>query len=139
MKLRVESDVMGVRLSRKKTALCLIAAGALALAFGCYLMFFETKGYVATTATIERIEEHWTGDDTTYEVYVRYTADGSVYHGKSDVYSAGYREGKQIKIFYNPNNPEQIHGDSQNMGIYLIILGPVLALIGTAYLKGKLE
>ena len=125
-------------MNRKSAAFFLMAMGVLALAFGFYLTFFQTKGYAETTAVIERIEEHGDFDDTSYDVYVRYSVDGREYHGESDFYSAGYREGKEIKIFYIPDNPEQIHGDAGHMGIYLMAIGPVLTLLGVAYLFRKI-
>ena len=127
----------------KQTAFAFMVVGVLVLAFGCYLAFFETKGYVATTAVIDRIEEYESGTDADgfteydHDVYVTYSVNGNVYTGKSDYYSGGYREGQEIKIFYNPDNPEQIHGDSKNFAIYLMALGPVLALIGTVSLFRK--
>ena len=115
----------------RETALLLMVAGVLVLAFGCYMTFFETKGYVETMAVIERIDRFTSGtDETEYHVYVSYSVNGKTYNGMSDYYSAGYREGQEIKIFYNPDDPEQIHGDAKNFGIYLMVLGPVLTLIG---------
>ena len=124
----------------KSTALAFMVVGVLVLAFGCYIAFFETKGYVATTAVIERIEEYESGIDAdgfteySHDVYVSYSVNGRLYEAKSDYYSARYREGQEIKIFYNPDNPEQIHGDSKNFGIYMMVLGPVLTLIGAVVL-----
>ena len=112
----------------KKTALIVVAViGVLALAFGIYLRYFETRGFVKTTAVIERIDENYLGtdadghDDYQYDVYVMYSADGKTYHGRSDTYSAGYKEGKRIPIYYNPENPEEIHGDSRILAVACMI------------------
>ena len=106
--------------------------GVLALAFGIYLRYFETRGFVKTTAVIERIDETYLGTDADghadyqYDVYVEYYAKGKTYHGKSDIYSAGYKEGKKIPIYYNPENPEEIHGDSRNFAVACMLLGPIV-------------
>jgi len=45
--------------------------------------------------------------------------------------------GKEVKIYYNPENPEEIHGDAKGFGLYLMILGPVLfAAAGMMSLRG---
>lgn len=112
-------------------ALAFMAAGLLMLAFGFYLMFFETKGYEKTTAVIERIEEYGSLDDEMHDVYVRYSVNGNTYDGMLDYYSPGYQVGKEIPIYYNPDNPEQIHGESRGMQIFLIAAGPVVFVLGT--------
>ena len=66
-------------------------------------------------------EEH-AGDDEEHDVYVAYSVDGKEYNALSDTYSSSYFEGKEITIFYNPDNPAQIHGDSKLLGIILMAI-----------------
>ena len=112
-----------------------VLLGFAALAAGIYMTFFERRGFKETTAVIEKIDEIYDGTDEDgmtryrYDVYVVYTVDGKEYHGVSDFYSGTYKEGKRIKIFYNPDDPEQIHGDSFGAGIYCMIIGPVLIAV----------
>ena len=108
--------------------------GLLFLGVGVYVTFFLTRGYVATTAVIERVElVPGTVDEAdTYKPYVRYSVDGSIYHAWSDVSSSSYREGKRIKIFYNPANPEEIHGSAGFVGVAAMAAGAVCMAAGSA-------
>ena len=114
-----------------------IILGLAAFAGGIFVTFIKGNGFQETTAVIERIEEVYTGtgtdsSDIDHEVYVNYTVDGKEYSGKSDYYAPGYKEGKTIKIYYNPENPAEITGNSRGMGIYMIIIGAALAVGGVA-------
>ncbi len=119
-----------------KVAIPLLIIGLLALAFGCYVYFFESRGFVKTEAVIYQIDEEFTGYDADdqaeydYDVYVHYTVNGERYSEKSDYYEGSYEVGKSITIYYNPANPHEIHGDSQNVGIYLMVVGAALAAFG---------
>ncbi len=130
-------------MGKKQFLLFAIVMGLISLGFGIYIVVFEAQGFKTTTAVIDHVDETWTGTDAdgiseyTYDVYVDYTVDGKQYHGRSDFYADGYEAGKEIKIYYNPENPEEIHGDAKGFGIYLIILGPVLiAAAGLMSLRG---
>ena len=104
--------------------------GLLFLGVGVYATFFLTRGFVATTAVIERVE--LVPGTMTYKPYVRYSVDGSIYHAWSDVSSSSYREGKRIKIFYNPANPEEIHGSAGFVGVAAMAAGAVCMAAGSA-------
>lgn len=116
-------------------SLMLALFGIGSLAYGIYTLVFENRGYKPTTAIIERIDEELTGYDAdnipeySYTVYVRYEVDNNVYQNTINYYEEGYEEGKEIKIYYNPNDINNIHADSKNMGIYLVIIGPILILL----------
>lgn len=114
-----------------------IVLGLVAIGFGVYTQFFQTKGFEQTTATITKIEETWRGyndetmeDEYDYEVYVKYSVDGKEYEGKADTYDGSYTEGKEITVYYNPSNPADIHGDSGILGFVLIGVGAVLVIAG---------
>ena len=64
-----------------------------------------------------------------YEVYVNYNVDGKDYSEKTDYYAGNYKEGMEIKIFYNPDDPAQIHGDNGTFGIVMMIGGAVITVI----------
>lgn len=117
--------------------------GFLSLGLGIHTMFFQNKGYVKTTAVIDHVDKTVTGYDNhhheeyDYQVFVNYTVDGTDYQSESDYYQNGYEAGKEIAIYYNPSNPQQIHGDSKGFGLYMIILGPILILAGVfIFLRG---
>lgn len=123
-------------MGKRITLLCFILMGVLSLGFGSYLLFFQNRGYVKTTAVIDHVDKTFTGYDEDnheeydYQVYVNFTVDGTDYQAQSDYYQNGYDAGKEITIYYNPANPQQVHGDSKGFGIYLMILGPILILVG---------
>ena len=124
-----------MRMKQRLFYLLFFLLGLATLCFGVYMRFFENNGYVKTTAIITQIDETYTGTDSDghseydYDVYVDYTVDGKEYHGKSDLYQSNYEEGKEITIYYNPENPEEIHGDGKTFGLYLMIAGPVVMII----------
>ncbi len=127
-------------MNRKTTLILAIVFGVILCGIGLYLSFFETKGFVKTTAVIESIEETWTGTDADgydqydHEVWVTYKADGAERRGRLDTYSSGYEVGKRIPIYYDPADPEKIHGDSRKLGMILWIAGPVLAAVSAVTL-----
>ena len=106
--------------------------GVLVFGFGTYMKFFEHGGMKQTEAVIERIDiTYWDSErNNEYDVYVAYTVDGTEYHAKSDYYSQGYEEGKTIRIWYDPSNPENVHGDSENFGIYMMCAGALACIVG---------
>ena len=114
-----------------------IVLGLVAIGFGVYTQFFQTKGFEQTTATITQIDQTWKGyndetmeDEYDYTVYVKYTVDGKEYTGKADTYDGSYVEGKEITVYYNPSNPADIHGDSGILGFIMIGIGVVLVVAG---------
>ena len=131
--------------NKKRTLILVIVIGIALCGLGIYLFFFETKGFLATTATIEQIEETFTGvdsdghDEYRYDVTVSYSVGGKTLHGKVDTYSSSYKVGKQIRIFYNPENPEVIHGDSRLLGKIFIFVGPAVSALAAYALVKELR
>lgn len=125
-------------MNRKTTLIAAMAIGILICVLGVYLSFFETRGFVRTTAIIDRIDQTWSGtdadgvDEYDYDVWVTYSAEGKTYSGELDTYSSGYEVGKRIRIYYDPANPEKIHGDSRKLGFILAVAGPVVAVAAAA-------
>ncbi|MCR4690825.1 MAG: DUF3592 domain-containing protein [Lachnospiraceae bacterium] len=115
-----------------------ILSGVICSLLGVYLKFFQTKGFRSTTAVIDHIEEDYRGKDAEgvadyrHIVYVNYEVNGIAYQGESDYYESGYREGSRIKIFYDPANPQIIHGDSGKSALIALLVGPILILSGLA-------
>lgn len=113
-----------------------------AIVFGVYLTFFQSKGFVKTTATIVSIVELPSSspdDSPDFDVTVKYTADGKEYTEKLGSYSPSYKEGKTIDILYNPDNPSQITG-GKGFGIYVLVIGIViLAIVIISVVKAKLS
>lgn len=64
----------------------------IALAAGIYTMFFESRGFVKTTATIIKMEQNLgtEGENDTYTPTVEYTVDGKTYTGQLNQSSGSY-------------------------------------------------
>mgnify|MGYP002625838794 CR=1 FL=1 len=111
----------------------------IALAAGIYMVFFESRGFVKTTATIINIERNnGSGDtDDTFTPTVEYTVDGKTYTGQLNQSSGSYKVGKTITVMYDPNDPSVVHGDSR-MGLYFICVGAlILAVILVTAVMGN--
>ena len=115
----------------------ILVMALIAFAAGVYITFFQSAGYVKTQATIASIEvdEEWSdSEDTSYIVMVDYVAEGSRYTSRLDSYSDGWKVGKTVTVYYDPQNPSVIHG-GKGGGVYLMVLGVVL--IAGTFLIGK--
>ena len=107
----------------------IIVISVIAIAAGIYVTFFQSRGFEKTTATIKSIEttEGTEGED--YIVTVEYEVNGKSYVQQLDSYSDSYKVGKEVAIYYNPEDPNVIHSGGW-MGIYMMGIG-VLLLAGT--------
>ena len=95
---------------------------------GVYVTFFQSRGFEKTSATIVDIETDQIGEDVSYYPVVDYTVDGVAYTGKVDQGSGSYAVGDTITIYYNPENPEIIHG-VRGIGIYMMIASVIILAI----------
>ncbi len=108
--------------------------GALFVVLGFFL-WNETNSFMKsakkTEATITRINERYHGDgDSDYDVYVSYFVDGKSYNEELNTYNSSMREGKNVTIYYNPDNPSEImSGDSSFIVIIFLIIGSIFVLI----------
>lgn len=97
-----------------------VVIAALCLIGGVYFTFFQSRGFETTLATIVDLEAEQTGEDVTYYPIVDYTVDGVSYTGRVDQGKGTHSVGDTITIYYNPENPEIIHG-GKGFGIYLMV------------------
>lgn len=88
---------------------------------------FKTSAQ-STNAVITQIDAEWHGgnDNYAYNVYVAYTAGGKAYQGQLDFYKSSMRKGKRIKIYYNPDSPEEFIGDKGMWPIAIIIVAVII-------------
>ena len=108
-----------------------ILAGLFFIGIGIYVAFFHTGGYEKTTAEITGFEYvHHPGKQNRLKSVpvVKYTVDGVTYEGTTDNSSSTYTLGKTITIFYNPENPREIKGNSKTLGLFVSAIG-LLAVI----------
>ena len=115
--------------------LIVLLLGIGGIVLGCYLLFFENRGYKETTAVIQQIDKTYIGTDEDgdseydYDVYVKYTVGDKEYdHRLLNYYQSGYKKGKNIRIYYNPKNPEDIHGDGGIFGFICLGVGVVMVI-----------
>ena len=122
-------------MNRSLVFVIFIVLGIAVAGYGVYVQFFQTKGFVSTTGTIDRIDSTYMGyndetmeDEYEYTAYVKYTVDGQEYSGKLDVYDQSYEEGKQVDIMYNPANPSDMHNEPGLFGVVMMAVGVIVAL-----------
>ena len=117
-----------------------IFAGILAvtvLIVGVYMTFFQSRGFIKTTAVITDVRMDSTGESPVYYPTVEYTADGKTYTAELDTASGSYRIGQTISVLYDPGNPSAAH-DGGGFGLYLMIAGAVIqAVIVFSAIKEK--
>ena len=110
---------------------------AIVLITGVYMTFFQSRGFVKTTASITDVRMDSTGESTIYYPTVEYTVDGKTYTSELNTGSGSYRIGQTLSVLYNPDNPTVAH-DGGSIGVYLMIAGTViLAVIAFCAIKEK--
>ena len=108
----------------------------LGLLIGSVFLFLDNMRFMdaakETTATITDIYTSRDSDgDTSHTVYVKYTVKGNEYEGKLNYYSSGMREGKSVKVFYNPDDPEDFRGGGSSIASYILAgMGLIFFMIG---------
>ena len=117
--------------SNKKIILLICFSALIFMVFASFLLArsanYKNKG-IKTYAVITRIEinRNIASEDTTYDVYVKFEAEGKVIEGRLDTYVAGMQEGETVPIRYIPGNPRNF---TYAKGMFLI---PVLLYIASA-------
>ncbi len=88
-----------------------------------------------TTAVITEIYTYRNGDDTKHDVFVTYTVDGVTYEEELGSYSSSMHEGKEIEIYYQPDNPRRISTDTPFVVFIVFVgLGGIFFAIGVVLL-----
>ena len=106
-----------------------IPVGVILIIFGIILLSFNTAKYVETTGKITSVEklQHEEGEAQAYEVKAKYTVNGTEYETTLSNLTGEFKEGDDIKIFYDPMNPEKAT-NSKISGF----IGPVVIVVGAA-------
>lgn len=95
-----------------------------------------------TTAVISSIERYRDSDgDTRHTVYVRYTIDSREYEEHLNFYSSGMYEGKEISIYYSPEQPGRILAKSSFpfFVFFFPSMGLAFAAIGFVFIFYKIK
>ncbi len=93
------------------------------------------KNAEKTTAEISEIDSYYSGSSRLgskkhYNVTVEYVVDGEVYERTLNEYNSGMYEGKEIEIYYNPDNPSEIKTGPKILEIIFMGIGGLFAVIG---------
>ena len=93
---------------------------------------FNYANKVDTVGTITEISSYRnTNHNRNHEVYVSYTIEGKEYESILNSYSSSFYEGKEIKIYYDKDNPNKIGVKSLDL-LFLIFpgIGLIFLIIG---------
>ena len=93
---------------------------------------FNYANKVDTVGTITEISSYRnTNHNRNHEVYVSYTVEGKEYESILNSYSSSFYEGKEIKIYYDKDNPSKIGVKSLDL-LFLIFpgIGLIFLIIG---------
>ena len=98
------------------------------------------KNSEQVTGVISHIEtrrEHHldSGSTEVHDVYVKYTVNGQEYEQELGFYESSMYAGKEIEIFYNPENPMEIKGNDGAISIILPLMGVVFLVIGLVFVN----
>ena len=111
------------------TARFLIPAGIILIIFGIILLGFKTDNYVETVGKVTKVEQYidHNGENTqtVYDVDFEYIVDGKQYNGSFSGLGKAYNAGEDIKVFYDPEKPENIT-NAKGAGI----IGPIAIGLG---------
>ncbi len=115
-------------LSKSLSQIAILLAGLVLLGFGIHLLKQNIDVYVETTAVITRVDYV----PVFSKVFVEYTVDGKLYE---DVplgsYVTGDTEGKEVIIYYDPEDPSVIESQGGSTpSKFCILLGVVLTVYG---------
>lgn len=101
--------------------------------FVTFSRFRETAQ--TTTATITGIIASRNGDRVSHAAYVEYEVYGTRYSGRLPSYTSGMREGQEIPILYNPDNPAEMDTEAGGTLTPLLFggMGLLFAVLGGAF------
>ncbi|MBE5958836.1 MAG: DUF3592 domain-containing protein [Lachnospiraceae bacterium] len=131
----------------RKIFICLL--GVIFIVVGIALMIHNNKinktavDVQATITKMDRNERHVVEDGKTktevdYDVYVDYSFEGNEFKDvKLNYYTAGMKEGKEITVKINPDNPAQCYGDT-SMLFPLISIGiGLIAFLAGLFVRAR--
>lgn len=108
-----------------------VPVGVILIVFGILTLGFNTKNFAETTGTITSVTEcpPVEGEGQQYDVGFTYTVDGKEYEGVFANLFGDYTEGGEIKVFYDPADPQKT-ANSESSGF----LSPIMIVAGAAAL-----
>ncbi len=108
-----------------------IPAGIILIIVGIILLGFNTDKYVETTGKIKSVTEYpyEEGEPQAYDLKVSFSVDGKEYETTFANLTGSFKEGDDIKVFYDPSDPEKT--TNSKMGGFI---APILIVAGAAAL-----
>ena len=85
----------------------LIPIGIVMIVFGIIMLSINTDNFIETTGRVISVTEcpYEEGEVQQYDIEIRYTVDGKDYEAVLANQSGDYKNGDEIKLFYDPANP----------------------------------
>ena len=114
----------------------LIPVGIILIIFGIILLGFKTDKYAETVGKVTNVEQYLdnSGEETQtqYNVSFDYTVDGVKYSDRFNGLSKAYKVGDDIKVFYDPENPQKTTNSkgARTFGLVAIGVGAVATVGG---------
>ena len=120
----------------KKLIACLflIVGGVVFIVFGG-ITVKEIQNYPEVSAVVSHLEREWVPDEDGYDreeitVFVTYTVDGQEYTEELQNSKTNYKQGDEITVHYNPEDPTKVTGASKGGATLQFVFGGVLVLAG---------
>jgi hypothetical protein len=111
--------------------------GIILIVMGILMLSMTPKSYGETTGIITDAAEYIDTDsegrsDTYYEAVFTYTVDGVQYENSFSGYAEKPEIGKEIPVFYDPDNPESVSNSKSTgvISVIMIALGVAAAAFG---------
>lgn len=134
---------MTVNVSRK-TMICvtiLVALIILVILLRIGMCLYNTRDYKKVQATVESIDQEYgeyssEGTSIVHVISFSYTVDGTEYENcNKQLTKIGYAEGKQITVYYDPEDPGEVRPTMRSEEI--VLLGTFFILIMALILTKK--
>lgn len=110
-----------------------IPLGIILIVFGIIMLGFNTDEYIETTGKITAVTEcpRTADENQQYDIEFTYTAGGKEYESTFNNLEGSYNVGDDIKIYYDPANPEKISNSKTGfLPLIMIIAGAAAVLFG---------
>ena len=69
-----------------------------------------------------------------YDVWIEYTVDGIIYNQRLNSYDSSMYVGKEIEVYYDPENPSDVRTNSKIFEIIIMSMGGFFAVSGGTFL-----
>ncbi len=114
-----------------------VPVGIVLIVFGIILLGFKTDTYLEATGKItnvteaEMLDTEEEDNQQEYDVEVIYTVDGKEYTTTFSNLTGDYKKGEDIKVYYDPQDPEKTTNSKMNfLPPVMIALGAVAVVFG---------